>query len=52
MEQEILKQVLQKLHLIKDDQKLIGDSETNSRGYQTTRLEEGGNLVVNIQEGK
>lgn len=33
------KTILQKLHLIKDDQKLIGDSETNSRGYQTTRLD-------------
>lgn len=33
------KTILQKLHLIKNDQKLIGDSETNSRGYQTTRLD-------------
>lgn len=31
-----LKNLLQKMHLIKSDQKLIGDKETNSRGYQTT----------------
>ncbi len=30
------KNILQKLHLIKSDQKLIGDRETNSRGYQIT----------------
>lgn len=30
------KNILQKLHLIKSDQKLIGDRETNSKGYQIT----------------
>lgn len=30
------KNILQKLHLIKNDQKLIGTKETNSKGYQIT----------------
>lgn len=30
------KNILQKLHLIKSDQKLIGTKETNSKGYQIT----------------
>ena len=30
------KLLFQKMHLIKSDQKLIGDNKTNSRGFQTT----------------